>query len=390
MTTVGAGGESGLAQFIPARLKEARKARGKNMSQLADKIGVTRQAISRYELGQAKPSAEVMERLARTLDVPLGYFTTPFLDSPPVGPEFFRSFASATAAQRELCSSRRDWLTKLILPPLERIFDLPAPKLPHLEPIFSIGQPLNVDEIESAAQECRRAFGIGNGPISHLVRLLESHGVLIARIALGNEKIDAFSCWYGARPVIILSSDKASAVRSRFDAAHELAHLLLHQGVTEEQLSNKQILKVIESDAQRFASAFLLPASTFSGEVMSTRLEHLQQLKIRWGASMQAIVYRCSELGIFDEAQTLSVRKLIGIRGYRLKEPLDDQIPIEEPSVLSRAIEMLVESGMRQPEDLEVEFRLKPSDIETLCALAPGRLDALRKSNVITLRLRQP
>ncbi|NTZ43826.1 ImmA/IrrE family metallo-endopeptidase [Altererythrobacter sp. SALINAS58] len=42
------------------------------------------------------------------------------------------------------------------------------------------------------------------------------------------EKVEAFSFWSGFRPFVFLDSDKTSGARERFDAAHELGHLVLH------------------------------------------------------------------------------------------------------------------------------------------------------------------
>ncbi|MBK8210507.1 MAG: ImmA/IrrE family metallo-endopeptidase [Rhodospirillales bacterium] len=57
------------------------------------------------------------------------------------------------------------------------------------------------------------------------------------------DTVSAFSFWEGGHPFIFLGADKQSAARSRFDAAHELGHLILHRGVAEEDL---------EADLNRF------------------------------------------------------------------------------------------------------------------------------------------
>ncbi len=54
------------------------------------------------------------------------------------------------------------------------------------------------------------------------------------------KKIDAFSVWYDAKPYIFLSSDKGSNVRTRFDMAHELGHLIMHADYfQDDELDNK-------------------------------------------------------------------------------------------------------------------------------------------------------
>ena len=42
---------------------------------------------------------------------------------------------------------------------------------------------------------------------------------------------DALSFWYDGRLFVMLAEDKDNYFRSRFDAAHELAHLVLHPSI---------------------------------------------------------------------------------------------------------------------------------------------------------------
>lgn len=86
----------------------------------------------------------------------------------------------------------------------------------------------NLDEIEEAAETVRSAWGLGVGPLPHVVRELERHGIMVARVSTSKHEVDAFSVKFPGRPIVILGVDKAVTARSRFDAAHELAHLVLH------------------------------------------------------------------------------------------------------------------------------------------------------------------
>lgn len=56
------------------RIKEARIARGYTADELAKKIGVTKQSISKYENNQAKVSLENAVRLSEELDFPIEFF----------------------------------------------------------------------------------------------------------------------------------------------------------------------------------------------------------------------------------------------------------------------------------------------------------------------------
>src|SRR5207302_8454019 len=125
-----------------------------------------------------------------------------------------------------------------------------------------------VEEIERLASECRRAWGLGDGTIGNAVALLESKGVIVIRLNLhGLEDVVGFSCWQVGRPFIFLEEHDCPAVRSRFNVLHEAAHLIFHRPIGMEELENPTILKRVERQANRFASAFLLPERTFRAEV---------------------------------------------------------------------------------------------------------------------------
>ena len=55
------------------RIEELRKARKLSQSELANKIGVTRQAVSAYETGKRVPKPDIMDKLAEAFDVSIPY-----------------------------------------------------------------------------------------------------------------------------------------------------------------------------------------------------------------------------------------------------------------------------------------------------------------------------
>lgn len=55
------------------RLKELRKAKGLTQHQLANELGVTRQAISLYEKGDREPKISTLIKLADYFDVSVDY-----------------------------------------------------------------------------------------------------------------------------------------------------------------------------------------------------------------------------------------------------------------------------------------------------------------------------
>ena len=204
---------------------------------------------------------------------------------------------------------------------------------------------------------------------------LEAKGVIICRYILQNENIEAFSFWSGDRPFIFLASDKKSAARARFDVAHELFHLCAHRWVGADELDDEDRLKQIESEADHFAGAFLLPKRTFPNEVYSSRAESFIDLKARWKVSIQAMAYRCKDLGLFDDRQMTNIYKQISFKKWRTDEPLDkgmNAIPFEEPILLRKVAEAVLQSGRYNVDKLRADLALSDGFLEQVLGISLG------------------
>lgn len=112
-------------------------------------------------------------------------------------------------------------------------------------------------------------------------------------------------------------ADKASAVRQRFDAAHELAHVLLHRSVENKRLNTAADNKIIEDQAHYFANALLLPADQFVNEVWAPTLDAMIALKDRWKVSVGAMIKRCEALELVDRDQAQRLWINYNRRGWR-------------------------------------------------------------------------
>ena len=77
--------------------------------------------------------------------------------------------------------------------------------------------------------------------------------------------MDAFSqiCSDG-HAYAIVNSDHGTGVRYRFDLAHELGHMMLHRNALPGVFSNSNRNNLIEEQAHRFASEFLMPSRSFA------------------------------------------------------------------------------------------------------------------------------
>ena len=79
------------------RIREQRKARGMSQEMVAGRLGVSRQAVAKWESGQSAPSAENLHRLAELLGTTAGSL----LDSPAMGSGAAEQAYALLRAERE-------------------------------------------------------------------------------------------------------------------------------------------------------------------------------------------------------------------------------------------------------------------------------------------------
>lgn len=377
----------GTQGFIGERLRDAREARGLSAIALSELTGVTRQAIHQFERGTDSPRPDTMARIGDVLRLPPLFFKT---ERPPRGQStvFYRSLSSATRTARTRAERRYEWLS-MISSYAETLVEFPALNLPDLNPPKD-PHALHFEDIERLAGEVRKFWQLGDGPISNLVWLLENNGVVVARDELGAETLDAFSSWPQTigRPFVFLAADKASCPRSRFDAAHELAHLLLHRHLDPNRARHPVEFKLIEAQAHRFAGAFLFPAASFRRAFYMPSLDSLRKLKSQWVLSIGMMIHRSEDLGLVSQEQGRRLWIAYSRRGWRSAEPLDDLLPVEEPRLVRRAVELIVKSGVRSTGEILEALPLAPDDIERLASLDSGFMSGVPVQRPAPIRFR--
>src|SRR5206468_7190497 len=134
---------------------------------------------------------------------------------------FFRSLRSTSARQRRRHRALAE-LVRLVAAGLQHHVRLPEVDVPRL--------PVAADapraEVAAVARQVRAAWALLPGPIGHVIRTVERRGVVATRLLLDSDTVDAFSVPFPDWPVVVLGADKGQADRSRWDASHELGHLV--------------------------------------------------------------------------------------------------------------------------------------------------------------------
>ena len=300
--------------FNPSRLTLARKRRRLTGEGLARLIGVTPVTMSRLEQGINEPAPETLDAIVKILGFPKEFFYGKDIDSLSQDAASFRSLTTMTAKERDaaltagsLAYLLSDWVTERFNLPKVDLIDLSSERNP-----------------DKAAISLRQHWALGEQPISSMVKLLESKGVMVFSLSENTKNVDAFSCWRNGTPYVFLNTFK-SPEHSRFDAAHELGHLVLHKHGGPHQ-------KAAEFEANTFASCLLMPEADIRSMVsFSISINQLVKIKKRWGVSIAALVYRLHKIGLLTDFKYRSLYIQIAKMGYRTKEP--NGLPREESVV---------------------------------------------------------
>ncbi|CAB3696411.1 MULTISPECIES: helix-turn-helix domain-containing protein [Achromobacter] len=333
----------------PARLGFARTRRAWTKARLARELGVQVRSIQGYESGEYAPEADKLEKIAELLRFPVSFFEG---DDIPLIAEHtasFRSMSKMSAGLRdkalgsgELAFLLNDWI--------EARFKLPIADLPDLRDLSP----------EDAAATLRRIWGLGEAPVENLIHLLEARGIRVYSLAIDAREVDAFSVWNDNRPFVFLNTMK-SAEHSRFDAAHELGHLVRDRY---SMLHGGEHTPEMEREANAFASAFLMPrGNIIASKPRVPTIPGLIELKRVWGVSLAALAYRMNQLSLFTEWGYRSLCIQIAKQGYRTKEPRPMHREVSQ--VLVKVFEALKAEGFTRA-DVARELCLYQDDIDNL------------------------
>ena len=360
----------GVNGFIGERLKEAREARELlTQSSLAGLLGVSNNTISLYESNTNNPRTEMVASISELLKVKESYFFTSLPNK--TNPVFWRSSHATTKDKRTIAQARFGWM-KMIDAYLKQFLEMPKLNVPNRK---EIGVPADVDNItddiiEDITLRCREFWNLGKTPIQNMSALLENNGIMVSFGTLNSDKLDAFSneSEYDCSFHIFLGTDKKSGLRSRYDAAHELGHLVMHTHLPQKVFLGKNH-SFFERQAHRFASAFLLPLPSFKNDVWMTSIEALKTLRSRWNVSVGAMMKRCEDIGLYGEKDTS--RMWIKYRNnWRNIE--DDNYSFEQPLLLKRSLELIISENIRTKSQVLYDLPFLQKDVEEMLNLPVG------------------
>ena len=329
--------------MIDKRLKLLRLARGMTMEALSAAIGgiVTKQAISKYELGKDTPSAHVLMKLAKAL----GVKSVDLWREPSISVDLiaYRKGSGLKATEQHRVES----LIQEALEQRVQLQELTNQTMNSDVPVKN----LRVDSLadaEKAATSLRKKWKLGLAPIASMTGVLEDHLIHVIEIT-ANPKFDGISAvakeGHSIRAAVVVSRLGLPGERQRLNLAHELGHLVLDIAPEVDE----------EKAAFRFAGAFLAPIDIIRREVGESRAAigwtELLLLKKNLGISVQAILYRLRDLSIITDNYYHNWFKVISRSGFRKAEP--NPLSPETPSWMNRTVLRALTEGLISFQDAE-------------------------------------
>jgi Zn-dependent peptidase ImmA (M78 family)/transcriptional regulator with XRE-family HTH domain len=302
----------------PKMLTLAREARGFSQADLAEKSGVSRSNISRFEQDSIQMSSELLNKIMGVLKFQDSLF---YADTDILPPALYRRRDTVPAKTLMQIDANIN-LYQMNIARLLNAMKKEAPSIPSL-PISESGSA------EAAATKLRKLWKLSKGAIENLTQVLEEQGILTVAIDFGTERVDSRSILIEDKFPVIFYNKKLLGDRLRFTLAYELGHIVMHTRTTLNTFTD------LSTETNSFAAEFLMPKEDILKDLNENLdLELLARLKGKWKASMHAILYRAVDLQVITENQKRYLINQFNALKIRRREPKELDLAIEKGRLL--------------------------------------------------------
>lgn len=326
-----------------------------SQAELSGLAGISQATLSKVEQGLREVPVDLIDKLAQALNCPRSFFYQIEREygSPMSAHPMFRkkSAVGQKVLDRVIAELNvRIGHARTFLGSAEFSPELPLPQY-HVEDYAG--------DMETIADNVRRAWYMPRGPVKSLTEYVERAGCLVFLCEMEEARIDGVSYRIPGLPPLIFLNKNQPADRMRFSLAHEVGHLVLHAYPSPE----------MEKEANEFASALLLPRADVGPELTGLTLEKAAYMKPVWRVSMAALIMRAKALGKLDQYKSEYLWRQMSMRGYRLREPAAVDFEPETPAVVDALLANLTENLDYTEEDLQNTLHLHYDEIATLYGL---------------------
>lgn len=315
-------------RFNPEMLVLARESQELKQTDLSTLVGVKQGTLSKIESGLLEPSAELVQGMCEVLPFPPDFFFQP---------DRIYGFNSTVFFHR-----KRQSLSDRILRKLHAYMNITRIRTERLLRSVHMESPCKFRQFdaheyhggaETVAKHVRAAWLLPPGPVKSVTTAIEEAGGVVVRMNFGTRLADAVSEWIPGFPPIFLvnSHSEIPGDRDRLTLAHEVAHIFLHRFPTPE----------MEDEANAFAAELLMPRREIKASLFGLNMAKLAHLKLQWKVSMAALIHRAYELQAITESQRkYMIINVVKKTGSRLHEPLENEMPKEEPTLFNNLVKV--------------------------------------------------
>lgn len=344
------------------QLTFAREYRQLTQTALAEKVsGLSQSNLSKFEKGLDTLSDEVLSRVMEALKFPIGFLDLKIDNN--VECRHYRKKASIGSANRNkidrfisLVAYCFDWLTDFV--------EIPDFKFKYID-IESGTTP------EDVALYVRRMFHLGISPIEDMCNFLERNGVTVFFWDCEYDEFDGVSLITDKGNHLVIVNKNRSNDRKRFDLAHELGHILMHQ-CYDFFIPNARDK---EKEAHRFASELLMPTSGIRNSLTNLKFSYLPTLKGYWLTSMASILLKAKNLGQINDAKYIMMRNEMSRNNWLKREPYD--VYLDNPSIIQKAYDLVASKLGYESEQISQSCQIPLDVVEDIFSF---------KTNILVLK----
>lgn len=339
-----------------AMLRLARQWKGFHQTDAAKRLGIDQSLLSRIENGLVEPRDDILLGAQNAYGLPRSFFelTDTVYGAPVSVHPMWRRKQDVSARELDAIVAELNVRVMHLRRFLEAMEFAHTSNIPRLD-------IEDYDDAEKIAGLVRAHWQVPRGPIRDLTLLVERAGALVTHSRMGGTSISGVTFSVPGLPPLIVLNAEQPADRMRYTLAHELAHLVMHRFPT----------PTMEQEANKFAGALLMPADDIAPYFVGRRIDLalLAAFKPEWKVAMQALLMRASSLGYLTPNQQRYLWKQINARRLRLREPPELDFPHEQPTVISRMVQLHMDSLGYSGADLAKLLHVHESHLRDLYSM---------------------
>ncbi|MBI2861547.1 MAG: ImmA/IrrE family metallo-endopeptidase [Chloroflexi bacterium] len=308
------------APFNPEMLTLARESRGISQRELASMLSVSPGWLSKVEGGIKYLPDDRLAQIAELLDYPTSFFRMHRRVYGPGISELFHRRRRNTMPRTLDKHQAQIEIRRMHIEDLLKGVDIGEPEIRTYDLYEFNGSPSEI------ARAVRATWQMPRGPVMNVTEAIEYARGIVVPMNFETPLIDATSCWPPKLPPLFFVNSLSPGDRLRFSLAHELGHIVMHQDTPN---------PLMEQQANEFAAEFLMPEETIRPYLAELSLEKMATLKPYWKVSMAALLKRAMDVNMITPRHAKTLWMQLGKAGYRLREPVELDIPVEKPELLT-------------------------------------------------------